>query len=1267
MSAADLSLPILQHREQIANLINQNQTVVICGETGSGKSTQLPKLCLEMGRGKKLVIGHTQPRRIAARSVAARIADELQIPLGTTVGYKIRFQDQTAPETRIKLMTDGILLAESQNDRLFRRYDTIIIDEAHERSLNIDFLLGMMKRVLPKRPDLKLIITSATIDATRFAQHFADQNGKPAPVIEVAGRTYPIETFYRPLNETYQEDETENDTLPDIYDAVTRTVGECIEIGHGDILIFMPTERDILETAKHLRAASFPARERKLEILPLYARLSTKEQQRIFQNSPHRKIVIATNVAESSLTVPGIRFVIDTGTARISRYSGRTKTQRLPIDPVSQSSADQRAGRCGRCGAGVCFRLYEKSDYEKRPRYTTPEIQRTNLASVILQTLSLKLGAIERFPFLDPPQSQAIKDGYKTLREIGAIDSQGGLTNLGIRLSKLPVDPRIGRMILAAEEENCLADMLVIAAVLEIQDPRERPFEQREKADTAHEKFANPESDFLAYLNLWNFYQHLKSTLSQNQLRKACTQNFINYNRMREWTDIHIQLLSIWHETKNNNPPLTTKSAVQTTDNPQQTDYNSLHRSILTGFLSGIANRDDSENKEYNAVGGKFLIWPGSGMVHQKKKHQWIVAVERVETTRRYLRTVACIDPAWIEPLAEHLLQRTITEPHWNSETGYVHAYEKVTLFGLTIIPKRRVNFGTLRPKEAREIFIQSALVDGDFTSTIPFVIANENLVNEVLELQDKFRRPDLLTDTSARYEFYNLNLPQEVYDRDSLEKFWKTATGGQRQSLFMSIDLLCRLPVNELMLASFPNKLQTITGDIPLNYKYEPGEQDDGITVIVSRETLNQLTPTQLSWLVPGMLEEKITTLLRNLPKEIRRQIVPIPDTVKKILPEFQKNPSSDVLSRETLEAKLATIITRVAGRRVTATDFNEIQLPTELKMNIRVVDEQGKTIKESRDLKELKNELQVKTTNTLPDSTDPKWNRDNITAWDFGTLPESIECERNGFKIRVNPTLAVQPETKTVSLRLCDNQETANKLTIESLIYLFYQHKKFEIETQIRWLPNVEKLKIYATQLTNSAGKFNLKQDVGLLIANRAVEPERIKIPRTKEEYKTFLTNATQKIPNAVTEITKLLEPLLTSYHQAKLALEKLPGKFQSAKEDTEQNLENLTTQNFLQTTNWQSLQNYPRYFKAVAIRLEKLTSGGLTHDTEAAKELQALQQRYNKIKSEQPANTELENLRWMLEEYRVSLFAQKLGTQMKISAQRIEKQFEKVNETL
>jgi ATP-dependent helicase HrpA len=737
---------------------------------------------------------------------------------------------------------------------------------------------------------------------------------------------------------------------------------------------------------------------------------------------------------------------------------------------------------------------------------------------------------------------------------------------------------------------------------------------------------------------------------------------------MREWSDIHVQLLSIWHETKNNNPQPTKKSPLPTTDTANN---DALNRSILTGFLSGIANRDDSENNEYNvAGGGKFLIWPGSGMVRQKKKHKWVVAVERVETTRRYLRTAARIDPAWIEPIAEHLLQRTITEPHWNNETGYVHAYEKVTLFGLTIIPKRRVNFGTLRPKEAREIFIQAALVDGDFTSTLPFVNANENLLNEVIELQDKFRRPDLLTDPFARYDFYNKNLPQEVFDRRSLEKFWKTAAAQQRQNLFMNIDLLCRLPVNELVLESFPNKLQTIIGDFPLNYKYEPGKRDDGITVTVSRETLTQLTPTQLSWLVPGMLEEKITALLRNLPKEIRRQIVPIPDTVKKILPEFLQNDSkipSGNVSRETLETKLATIITRVAGRRVTAADFTDTQLPTELKMNIRVVDEQGKTIKESRDLKELKNELQVQTSNTLPDTTDPKWNRDNITTFDFDTLPESIECERNGFKILAYPTLAVQSETKTVSLRLCDNQETANKLTIESLIHLFYQHKKSEIETQIRWLPNIEKLKTYATQLTTQQTKFNLKQDIGLLIANRAVEPEQVKIPRTKEAYKTFLTNATKKLPSAVTEITKLLEPLLTSYHQARLSIENLPNKFLSTKDDAAQNLESLTSQNFLQTTNWQQLQNYPRYFKAIPIRIEKLTSGGLTRDIEATKELQQLQERYKKIKSEHPTNQELETLRWMLEEYRVSLFAQQLGTQIKISAQRIEKQFGKVNETL
>ncbi|MDR1963915.1 MAG: ATP-dependent RNA helicase HrpA, partial [Planctomycetaceae bacterium] len=733
----DEELPIIQRREEIAGKIRENQVIVVCGETGSGKSTQLPKICLEIGRGVNGTIGHTQPRRIAARSIAARIAEELNSPLGQAVGYKVRFDEKISPDSLIKLMTDGILLAESQTDQNFRLYDTIIIDEAHERSLNIDFLLGMMKRLLPHRPDLKLIITSATIDAQRFAEHFTHpriNHGQPIPVTEVSGRTFPIEILYRSLEEFDEEDSDETGVQEQ---AILASVNELLKKGHGDILIFLPTERDILETAKALRHHLT----NQTEILPLYARLPVHQQQKVFSasgGSAKRRIVLATNVAESSLTVPGIRYVIDTGTARISRYSSRSRTQRLPIEAVSQASADQRAGRCGRIGPGVCIRLYSELDYNNRERYTTPEIQRTNLASVILQTMALRLGSIEKFPFLDPPRISALADGYKTLFEIGAIDDRKNLTPLGGRLSKLPVDPRIGRMILAAKENGVLNEMLIIASVLEIQDPRERPQELQSKADAAHEKFLDERSDFLGYLKLWDFFQNLKEQTSRGGLRKACLQNFLSFNRMKEWSDIHIQLMQYVQDAKMKLAPRQPELAKL---------YDPLHQSILAGNLSGIAQRD--QRFEYTICGGgKFVLWPGSGLQKRNRNRSkketaeqetglphWIIAGERLETSRRYLRTAAQINVDWIEPLAKHLIHRVYLEPHWNRETGYVHAYEKVSLLGIVLVPKRRINYGPIDPKAARDIFIQHALVEGELDTKLEFFVQNQKILEEARKL----------------------------------------------------------------------------------------------------------------------------------------------------------------------------------------------------------------------------------------------------------------------------------------------------------------------------------------------------------------------------------------------------------------------------------------------------------------------------------------------------------------------------------------------------
>ncbi len=1268
----DESLPINERRAEIAEIIKANQVVVICGETGSGKSTQLPKICLDIGRGLHGVIGHTQPRRIAARSVAARIADEIGTPLGQHVGYKVRFADQTSPNTLVKLMTDGILLAESQNDKFFEQYDTIIIDEAHERSLNIDFLLGMMRRLLKQRRDLKLIITSATIDAARFAEHFTIGE-KSVPVIEVSGRTYPIDVRYRPMVPEDVDDSQDNDADP--LRAVLKAVDELAAQGSGDMLVFMPTERDILETAKLLRSHTIPGDpQRKTEILPLYARLPIEQQQRIFKTSAHRRIVIATNVAESSLTVPGIRYVIDTGTARLSRYSARSRTQRLPIEPISRASADQRAGRCGRVGPGICVRLYAASDYAKRDRYTTPEIQRTNLASVILQTKSLNLGAVEKFPFIDPPRSAAIADGYKTLHEIGAIDEKQNLTAIGRQLSKLPVDPRIGRMILAAGENDALREMLVIAAALEIQDPRERPHELQEKADAAHRQFLDPQSDFFAYLNIWEFYHGLKEKLSQNQLRKACMQNFLSYNRMREWSDIHLQLKRLLQETGINAKQLKPHASGLKPD-----QYDGLHRSILTGMLSGIAQRD--QKYEYNVTGGgKFFLWPGSGLstkaqstgarsvsegqeeetdIKSQKnaipKPNWIVATERVETTRKYLRTVARIEPDWVEPLASHLVNRQYIEPHWSPETGYVNAYEKVSLFGLTIVPRRRVNFGPINPAEARELFLNGALVDGLLETKLDFFKHNQNIREEAKALQAKLRRHDFLLGTWAIYDFYQARIPETVYDRPTLERWYKTLDNNGRRQLLMTLGDVAREEIDETTAAQYPNTLTTLHGtEAAIEYRFKPGEADDGLTVVVPLEGLREIEPSQLGWLVPGLLEQKVEAMLRALPKALRRPLVPIPDTAKLIASQLRFGEGS-------IEESVAQHVSRIAGERVTMADFAAERLPDELVMNIRVVGNDGKQITEGRQLDQMRKELGVQAAASVAAIDDPKWSRENVASWDFGDFPETVEVVRRGMKITAYPTLVDHREN--ISLRLTNSPDQSLRQSRLGVLRLFQLANRKELKTQAQWLPGFEKLKVLAQGLP----EFDLKRDVADLLASRALELDEKPLPRSEGGFNARVQQGKNRIGLAVQEVTRLMTPLLENFQQVRLVVEQhKKSRFQMTMADIKSQVNRLLTPGFLTATDWQWLREYPRYLKAIVQRIERLKSGGESQDIAATQELSRWWSRYEERLALHETmgicDAELETFRWMLEEYRVSLFAQKLGTSIKVSGARLEKQFEK-----
>ncbi len=1288
--ALEANLPIAAKRDEIAAAIAGHPVVIVCGETGSGKSTQLPKLCLQLGRGVAGLIGHTQPRRIAARSIANRVAQELGTPLGQTVGFKVRFTDATSPRTYVKLMTDGILLAETQGDRFLDQYDTLIIDEAHERSLNIDFLLGYLRQLLPKRRDLKVIITSATIDAARFSEFFASPAG-PAPVVEVSGRAHPVELRYRPPQPNDDGEIDEEQALAD-------AVHELAAIDTRDILIFMPTERDIRETAKLLRGSKLPGDHggRTTEILPLYARLSTAEQNRVFQPHSHRRIVIATNVAESSLTVPGIGYVIDPGTARISRYSPRSKVQRLPIEPVSQASADQRKGRCGREGPGVCIRLYAEEDYASRDCYTSPEIQRTNLAAVILQTIALRLGPVESFPFLDPPKPAAIRDGYHTLFELGAIDEQNQLTELGRTLSRLPVDPRIGRIILAGEEQNCLHEILIIAAALEVQDPRDRPVEKREAADTAHARWAHAESDFLTLLNLWDFFHKLRHELSHSRLRKACQQNFLSYVRLREWVDLHLQLLELAQEAGLHvGPRLESLASVEASAAARRADASTLahaaiHRAVLTGLLSNVAYR--SETYEYAGAGGnKFYLWPGSTLF--EKRPAWVMAAETVETTKRYLRTVARIDPDWVEPLAGHLVERSYSEPHWHRRSSAVLAYEKVSLFGMPVVPKRRVRYGEIDPKRSRELFIEHALVEGDLDTgplgkTGEFLPHNLALVKELRELEIKARRRDLLRGEEAIFDFYDQRLPADIYDGTRLLNWLREAERAKPRLLYLSKADLLHEAADEVSAEQFPDEVCVDGVRLALEYHLEPGSADDGVTLVVPQEGLAQLRLERLGWLVPGLLEERVTALIRSLPKDLRRAFVPVPDTARVVLADFVgriSNPSEHVGRIDNpsskpgpiaagpkgdgrignpsyndttdLRAAVAGALSRIAGQPIPREALREEDLPPHLRMNIRVVDAEGEPLASGRDLAELRRQLGQQA--ATPTIDDPQWTRDGLTRWDFGDLPERVEIRRGATMLSGFPTLL--DEGETVSLRLLDSPDWATHDSRRGVRRLFCLAAKAELKKQVEWLPNLDQCRRQLAALMKAG---ELRGQLADLIADRAFL-EDTSMPRTAEEFQRRLTAGRSRLTSAVQQVANLFGPLCEAYHKARLALAGVTfPSWRYAAEDVEQQLAHLTEGRFLAETPWACLLHYPRYLRAAQLRLEKLGHGGLPRDQQRHAEFQPHWREYLDRaalhREQRILDPELAQYRWMLEEYRVALFAQELGTAVQVSPKRLDKQW-------
>jgi len=1257
--ALNPDLPVTAKQAEIAAAIRDHQVVIVCGETGSGKSTQLPLICLQAGRGVRGLIGHTQPRRIAARSVATRVAEELKSAVGQAVGFKIRFTDATGPNTFIKLMTDGILLAESQNDRYFDQYDTLIIDEAHERSLNVDFLLGRLKQILPKRPDLRVIITSATIDATRFAEHFGTmatvtaEDGsvqgqlRPAPIVEVSGRTYPVEILYRPLLVDEERDEGDAPRRrgeADLQRSILDAVDECCRIGHGDILIFLPTERDIHDTARSLRGRLLSGGRREgTEILPLYARLSTKDQNRIFQTSSQRRIVIATNVAESSLTVPGIRFVIDTGTARVSRYSSRSRMQRLPIEAISRASADQRAGRCGRVGPGVCLRLYAVEDYLARDRFTVPEIQRTNLASVILQTHALKLGTLEEFPFLDPPKAGTIADGYRLLFELGALDERNELTETGRQLARLPVDPRVGRIILAADAEGCLTEMLIIASLLETQDPRERPLEHQQAADEAHAKFQDPGSDFLSILKLWDFFHNLQDDLSKSRLRKACQQNFLSFNRLREWADIHRQIRELVEE------------AGYQPRRRGENNSDAIHRALLAGFLSNIALLSDPQRGEYTAAGNqKVSLWPGSGLFKDKPK--WVVGAELVETTKRYVRTIGRIKPEWIEALAGHLIERSYSDPEWDGEAGSAMAFEKATLFGLPIIPRRRVRYSAIKPDVSRQLLIEQGLVGGDIRCELPFFVHNQRLLEELQGLQSRTRRSDLIVDDEVRIAFYEQRIPPDVSDLHRLARWLSGAEKKRPRLLHMTKDDL-RRPDTSVAESDFPDRIRIEQMDLPLEYHLEPGSPEDGVTLAIPKEALNQLDQKRLGWLVPGLIEEKIVALIRSLPKDKRRHFVPANETARAVIGKL-------TFGAGDFEALVARLLTEMSRESITVADFQMDRLPGHLRMNVRVLDDRGEALASGRDILELKKQLGSAASASFTKIDEQRWHRDGLTAWNFGDLPASIPLKRNGIALTGYPALLDRGES--VSLRLLDLPAKAAIETRAGIRRLAALALHRSIKTQLDHLPHMNDWVMLSAAM---GGGSVFRSSLGDLIVDRAFFPEKGPYPRTEAEFQERLKKAKGLIGIATQDVQALLTPLMEAYRNVRKTLVEAKTPLTVyAVEDARQQVAELTRPGFLTAAAWGWLCQSPRYLNAVVLRLQKVKTG-LARDRRSFEIIAPLVQKWRLRLSEHQArelfDPELEHYRWMLEELRVSLFAQELRTAIPVSEARLEEQWKKVRE--
>ena len=1214
----DDTLPVSEQRLTVREAIEQNQVVIVAGETGSGKTTQIPKICLELGRGISGMIGHTQPRRIAARTVASRIAEELKSDIGQHVGYKIRFKDHTRPESYIKLMTDGILLSETHSDRFLNQYDTIIIDEAHERSLNIDFLLGYLKQLLSKRPDLKLIITSATIDPERFSKHFYD-----APIIEVSGRTYPVELRYRPL--AGDSDDDKKDITQGILDAVD----ELGRDGPGDVLVFLSGEREIRETAEALRKHHPP----QTEILPLYSRLSAAEQNRIFQSHQGRRVVLATNVAETSLTVPGIRYVIDPGMARISRYSYRSKVQRLPIEKISQASANQRKGRCGRVSAGICIRLYDEDDFNKRPEFTEPEIQRTNLASVILQMQALKLGDIEHFPFVDPPDSRFIKDGIRLLEEIQAIENDQ-INKQGRQLSRFPVDPRLARMLIAAVDYHSLKEILIIVSALSIQDPRERPHDKRQSADEAHTRFTDERSDFLSLVNLWDFYQEQRHHLSQNKLRKLCKTNFLSYVRMEEWRDIHSQLHSICTELK-------------LKENSIEAEYANIHQALLTGLLSNIGCK--YENNEFlGARNSKLVVFPGSGQ--HKKPPKWIMAATLLETARLYAHTVARIEPEWVEQQASHLLKHSYTEPHWQKRSATVAAKQKSTLYGLVIIPEKKVNYGPIDPALSREVFIREALVQQQYLTRAEYYVHNSKLIEEIEELENKSRRQDILIDEQTLFDFYNERIPQGIYSGKHFETWRKQAETENPKLLFLTKDYLMRHGAEHVTEEQFPKQISIDGTVIHLEYHFEPGHPQDGVTAVIPLTILNRLSDKGFDWLVPGLLTEKVIHLIKSLPKPIRRNFVPVPDYAKACIDNMQAQQGS-LVKALTLQLK------RMVGIDIPDDAWQLDNLPDHLLMNFRVVDHK-KQVAQGRDLSLLQQQLQNKASQQFEKLTDWEIEQKDLTSWSFGDIPESVESHRHGILIQGYPALV--DKLDSVAIQVFDNPHDAGLEMHYGMRRLFMLQLNQQLKYLTKNLPGINTICLHYAPI----GKCeDIKQDIINAVFDQTFLSDGQYIT-SEQEFTRRVNEGQDNLVSTANKICKLVEETLQTFHHIRKRLKaRNPSAWLQASNDITHQLDELIYPGFISETPLEWLAQYPRYMKAIEKRLDKLQHAA-DKDSRLMQDLSPLWQHYlDYIENEGDYTTEIEEYRWLIEELRVSLFAQELKTVRPVSVKRVNKLWQEI----